>query len=152
MERHNARRSRNWLWLALATVLVSAVFGTAIAFFIETLPSADPQHPLVVWRLVGEAIAFTLMVAVLFAVAIAATRYWDPRASAWEGLICLTVALIVGPTVRAAVAPFGAPGNSELLHFVALAAASGSYLLARWLYRQRHGPAPRDGQPPFGRR
>ncbi len=140
MKPSGPRTTRNRLWLALATLAVSAVFGTAIGFFIETLPSADPPHPLIVGRLVVDAVAFTIMVALLFAVAIPATRYWDRRATSWEALIGLTTVLVVGPASLAVMEHTIATRGDSLVRAAAFGLAMASYMLVRWLHRRRWPP------------
>ncbi len=151
MQTHDAWKLPDWGWLVLAIVCVSLVFGTAIAYFIQTLPSADPPHPLLVGQLVLTAIAFTVMVALVLALAIATTRYWDRQASAWETLICLTTAMVVAPATLATAEHFGAPRGDAAAKVLAFAVAIAGYVLARWLYRRWRPPVPRpEGRFWFG--
>lgn len=146
MKPSGARKTPNWLWLVLATLAVSAVFGTTIGYFIETLPPADPPHPLIFGRLVVDAVAFTIMISLLFAVAIPATRYWDPRITSWEALIGLTTLLVVGPVTLAALEHTVAKRGDSWAEAVAFGLAMASYMLARWLYRRRWPPDAAAGQ------
>ncbi len=145
MKSRLAGKTRSRVWLLLAILGVSAVFGTTIAYLIETLPSADPPHPLTVGRLALGAIAFTIMVSLLFAVAIPATRRWDRRATSWEALIGLTTVLVVGPGMLALLEHTFVKRGDSWAKAVALGLAAASYALVRWLYRRGWSPdAPPD--------
>ncbi len=144
MDRRDDRKVSDWGWLALAILVLSLVFGTIIAYFLETLPSADPPHALIVGRFVGLAIAFTLMIGLLFVVAIPATRYWDRQVSAWEALICLTTVMIAAPATVAVAEHLGAEPGSALVKVLAFVLAIAGFVLTRWLYRRWRPPVPRE--------
>lgn len=125
----------DWVWLALAAVAVSAVLAAVLAYLIETLPSADGPRPLIVGRLVVDWISFTVLISLLYGVAIYAIHYWDHRATYWEALICLTTLFVAGSVGRAIAELIGVK-NADLLKAVYFVPAIGGYLFASWAFRR----------------